>query len=121
MISPPTHNIAAVPITVSHHMNPGITFTIPRPSDRVIRNRPRCDRASPTSSAFTISATDPYTATVIMISIVGFMIQSSGLIDIALIYALISFTATLAVLRFTEYQREMDEREEPEAATEGEA
>lgn len=61
------------------------------------------------------------TATVIMISIVGFMIQSSGLIDIALIYALISFTATLAVLRFTEYQREMDERQEPDAATEGEA
>ena len=47
------------------------------------------------------------TATVIMISLVGFMIRASDFIDIALIYALISFTSTLAVLRFTEYQNAM--------------
>ena len=61
------------------------------------------------------------TATVIMISIVGFMIRASDFIDIALIYALISFTATLAVLRFTEYQRTMAERENQDSNAEGEA
>ncbi|MAW60554.1 MAG: pH regulation protein F [Planctomycetes bacterium] len=61
------------------------------------------------------------TATVIMISLVGFMIRASDFIDIALIYALISFTSTLAVLRFTEYQNAMAKREEQAAASEGEA
>jgi len=60
------------------------------------------------------------TATVIMISIVGFMIRAADFVDIALIYALISFTSTLAVLRFTEYQRSMDDREKQESVPEGE-
>jgi multicomponent Na+:H+ antiporter subunit F len=45
------------------------------------------------------------TATVLMISVVGFMISRSDLVDIALIYALISFTGTIAVLRYVEYER----------------
>lgn len=61
------------------------------------------------------------TATVIMISTVGFMIRASDFVDIALVYALISFTATLAVLRFTEYQRAMAERENQEPTREGDA
>ena len=61
------------------------------------------------------------TATLIMISLVGFRIRASDFIDIALIYALISFTSTLAVLRFTEYQNAMAKREEQAAASEGEA
>lgn len=44
-------------------------------------------------------------ATVLMISIVGFMISRTDLVDIALIYALVSFTGTIAVLRFVEYER----------------
>lgn len=44
-------------------------------------------------------------ATVLMISIVGFMISRNDLVDIALIYALVSFTGTIAVLRFVEYER----------------
>lgn len=43
------------------------------------------------------------TATVLMVSVLGFMGTSEDLVDIALIYALISFTATIAVLRFVEY------------------
>ena len=43
------------------------------------------------------------TATVLMVSVLGFMGTSEDLVDIALIYALISFTATVAVLRFVEY------------------
>ncbi|MEZ6016447.1 MAG: monovalent cation/H+ antiporter complex subunit F [Planctomycetota bacterium] len=50
------------------------------------------------------------TATVLMITTVGFMIGRGDLVDIAIIYALISFTSTLAVLRFTEYEREMSAR-----------
>ncbi|MEM9800646.1 MAG: monovalent cation/H+ antiporter complex subunit F [Planctomycetota bacterium] len=42
------------------------------------------------------------TATVLMISVVGFMSTAPDLVDIALIYALISFTGTIAVLRFVE-------------------
>lgn len=43
------------------------------------------------------------TATVLMVSVIGFMGTSRDLVDIALIYALISFTGTMAVLRFVEY------------------
>ena len=51
------------------------------------------------------------TATVVMITIVGFMIGRADLVDIAIIYALISFTGTLAVLRFTEYEQAMSTRD----------
>jgi multicomponent Na+:H+ antiporter subunit F len=43
------------------------------------------------------------TATVLMISVIGFMGTARDLVDIALIYALVSFTGTIAVLRFVEY------------------
>jgi len=46
------------------------------------------------------------TATVLMVSVIGFMGTSRDLVDIALIYALISFTGTMAVLRFVEYDEE---------------
>ncbi len=46
------------------------------------------------------------TATVLMISVIGFMGTSRDLVDIALIYALVSFTGTIAVLRFVEYDVE---------------
>lgn len=42
------------------------------------------------------------TATVLMVSVLGFMGGRGDLVDIALIYALISFTGTVAVLRFVE-------------------
>ncbi|MEM9380535.1 MAG: monovalent cation/H+ antiporter complex subunit F [Planctomycetota bacterium] len=45
------------------------------------------------------------TATVLMISVVGFLSTAPDLVDIALIYALISFTGTIAVLRFVELDR----------------
>ncbi|MEL6428492.1 MAG: monovalent cation/H+ antiporter complex subunit F [Planctomycetota bacterium] len=45
------------------------------------------------------------TATVLLVSVMGFMGQRADLVDIALIYALISFTGTIAVLRFVEYGR----------------
>ena len=57
------------------------------------------------------------TATVVMVTVVGFMIGRADLVDIAIIYALISFTGTLAVLRFTEYERQISEGSS-EASTE---
>ena len=46
------------------------------------------------------------TATVLMVSVIGFMGETmTDLVDIALIYALISFTGTIAVLRFVEYDQ----------------
>lgn len=56
------------------------------------------------------------TSTVMMITTVGFLVGRTDLVDIAIIYALISFTGTVAVLRFTEYERVMARR----AATQGE-
>ncbi len=50
-------------------------------------------------------------ATVLMITTVGFMIDRTDLVDIGLIYALVSFTGTIAVLRYVEYERVMAERQ----------
>lgn len=56
------------------------------------------------------------TATVLMVSVLGFMGERADLVDIALIYALISFTGTIAVLRFVEYGQTREECEAYEAA-----
>lgn len=57
------------------------------------------------------------TATVLMVSVIGFMGETmTDLVDIALIYALISFTGTIAVLRFVEF----DQLQRRAEATEGE-
>lgn len=62
------------------------------------------------------------TATVLMVSVLGFMGGRADLVDIALIYALISFTGTVAVLRFVECSeiREAGESRESGAASGGE-
>ena len=54
------------------------------------------------------------TATVLMVCVLGFMHHITDLTDIALIYALISFTGTIAVLRFVEidYDRRATEQAE---------
>jgi hypothetical protein len=59
MIDPPTQSMASVPTIVSVRRKPGIPRTIPRPNARPARVRPSEARCRPTSSAFTISATDP--------------------------------------------------------------
>jgi multicomponent Na+:H+ antiporter subunit F len=57
------------------------------------------------------------TATVLMISVIGFMGTSPDLVDIALIYALVSFTGTIAVLRFVEYDVEQNSADDNVAST----
>lgn len=61
-------------------------------------------------------------ATVLMIPVIGFIGQRTDLVDIALIYALVSFTSTLAVLRFVEFdqvrRKNLDERASERATAE---
>lgn len=54
------------------------------------------------------------TKTVILIGVMGFLTGRPDFLDIALLYALINFTATVAILRFFSYRRgEEDEPQEP--------
>lgn len=43
------------------------------------------------------------TKTVLIIAILGFLVGRTDFLDIALVYALINFVGTIAVLRFFEY------------------
>ncbi len=45
------------------------------------------------------------TKTVLLIGLMGFITGRPDFLDIALLYALINFTATLAILRFFSYRR----------------
>ena len=69
---PPTQIMAAVPTALSNVRKTGMPRTMPRPSARLIPPKAEAPSffasARPTSSAFTISATTPYTATVIPIA-----------------------------------------------------
>ncbi len=44
------------------------------------------------------------TMTVLMIAVLGFLMERPDFLDIALVYALINFIGTIAVLKFFEYQ-----------------
>lgn len=55
------------------------------------------------------------TMTVLFIAVFGFMTSRPEFLDIAIVYALINFISTIAVLKFFEYgdmARSSDEREE---------
>jgi len=45
------------------------------------------------------------TKTVVFVALLGFMAGRPDFLDIALLYALINFIATVAVLKFVEYRR----------------
>jgi multicomponent Na+:H+ antiporter subunit F len=45
------------------------------------------------------------TKTVIFVALLGFIFGRPDFLDIALLYALINFVATIAILKFTEYKR----------------
>ena len=45
------------------------------------------------------------TKTVILVSILAFLNESPGFLDIAMLYALINFVVTIALLKFKEYGR----------------
>ncbi len=45
------------------------------------------------------------TKTVVFVALIGFLAQRADFLDIALLYALMNFIATLAILKFIEYKR----------------
>ena len=52
------------------------------------------------------------TCTVVFIAVAGFLFGRPDFLDIALLYALINFTGTIAVLKFFRYRRLGDPMEE---------
>jgi len=54
------------------------------------------------------------TVTILMIALFGFLVERPEFFDIALLYALINFVGTIAVLRFMEYRRPDPEAHQPE-------
>lgn len=52
------------------------------------------------------------TKTVLLISVIGFLTGRPDFLDLALVYALINFIATLAVLKFIQYGAFNDREEE---------
>ncbi len=59
------------------------------------------------------------TKTVILIGLMGFLTGRPDFLDIALLYALINFAATIAILRFFSYRQSSKTRAKP--MSEGEA
>lgn len=51
------------------------------------------------------------TKTVLLIGLMGFVTGRPDFLDIAILYALINFAATLAILRFFSYKKAADEKE----------
>ena len=54
------------------------------------------------------------TCTVLLIGVVGFLFERPEFLDIALLYALINFVGTIAVLKFFRYRRLGDAPEDKE-------
>lgn len=54
------------------------------------------------------------TVTILMIALFGFLVERPEFLDIALLYALINFIGTIAVLRFMENRRPEPEGEQAE-------
>ncbi len=59
------------------------------------------------------------TKTVLMLSVLGFLVERTDFLDIALVYALINFVTTIAVLKFFEYGHLGRAGEQPGAPEEG--
>lgn len=56
------------------------------------------------------------TKTVLLIALAGYALQWNSYLDVALLYALLNFVGTIAVMRFFEYRNEPEERDNPESA-----
>ncbi|NNE41997.1 MAG: hypothetical protein HKN14_13890 [Marinicaulis sp.] len=59
------------------------------------------------------------TKTVILIGVMGFLTGRPDFLDIALLYALINFAATIAILRFFSYRQPKRTPAEPSSAATG--
>jgi len=53
------------------------------------------------------------TKTVLLIALAGYVLQWNSYLDVALLYALLNFVGTIAVMRFFEYRNALEERDDP--------
>jgi multicomponent Na+:H+ antiporter subunit F len=56
------------------------------------------------------------TKTVLLIALAGYALQWNSYLDVALLYALLNFVGTIAVMRFFEYRNPSEESDETESA-----
>ena len=56
------------------------------------------------------------TKTVLLIALAGYALQWNSYLDVALLYALLNFVGTIAVMRFFEYRNPSEEHDETESA-----
>jgi multicomponent Na+:H+ antiporter subunit F len=56
------------------------------------------------------------TKTVLLIALAGYALSWNSYLDVALLYALLNFVGTVAVMRFFEYRNALEERDDPESA-----
>ncbi len=56
------------------------------------------------------------TKTVLLLALGGYALSWNSFLDVALLYALLNFVGTIAVMRFFEYRNAPDEDDEPESA-----
>ena len=57
------------------------------------------------------------TKTVLLIALAGYALSWNSYLDVALLYALLNFVGTIAVMRFFEYRNSADAGDGPESAT----
>jgi len=55
------------------------------------------------------------TKTVLLIALGGYALSWNSFLDVALLYALLNFVGTIAVMRFFEYRSAPEEGDEPES------
>ena len=55
------------------------------------------------------------TKTVLLIVLAGYVLQWNSYLDVALLYALLNFVGTIAVMRFFEYRNVSEEGDGPES------
>ena len=56
------------------------------------------------------------TKTVLLIALGGYALSWNSFLDVALLYALLNFVGTIAVMRFFEYRNAPERDDEPESA-----
>ena len=56
------------------------------------------------------------TKTVLLIALAGYALSWNSYLDVALLYALLNFVGTIAVMRFFEYRNAPQERDDTEQA-----
>jgi len=56
------------------------------------------------------------TKTVLLVALGGHALSWHSFLDVALLYAMVNFVGTIAVMRFFEYNNPQDETDKPESA-----